>query len=659
MKATDLFDRPNETTAPMADLFGPASYLACALPGYEPRAGQVTMAEAVHRTLSHGGMLAVEAETGIGKTLAYLIPAVLSRRKVVISTGTRTLQDQILDKEIPFIIEHIDPDCSALCVKGRQNYLCRNRWQKLSSASQMHLFGDDADMARINAWLEETETGDRAELPWLPDNSPLWHELSATTAQCLGSLCPENAICFISRLRKKAARARVLIVNHHLFFSDLAVRRMGHAEVLPRYESVIFDEAHHLEDVATRYFGTAFSNFQIQDLVKDIELLAQGGLTDRNREKTVQLARVLAAHGERFTSLLPRKKGRFPLQEAMAQIDDWPGEIDQLHASFASLAKHLAEMTINGEAWMALERRCLALADKLLIITGDQDFSHVYWFERREKSVVLSASPIEVAGELQESLYNETHSLIFTSATLTTGGNFAYVKERLGLPDDTETLSLPSPFDYQHRALLYVPENRFPQPADPAFFQEARDRICAILRSSRGRALVLFTSVRAMETMYQMLADRLPFPLLIQGEAPKAALLEAFRHDTHSVLFAVASFWEGVDIPGESLSCVIIDKLPFEVPSDPVVMARLDKIKDEGGTPFFDFQVPRAVLTLRQGVGRLLRSAGDRGVLAILDVRLFTKQYGATFRKSLPPCPVCRDLPTVEQFFRRPPHHEP
>lgn len=635
----------------MSDQFGPDSNLAHALAGYEPRTGQLTMAESVHRTLNDGGMLAVEAETGIGKTLAYLVPAVLSRQKVIISTGTRTLQDQILNKEIPFITEHIDPDCSALCVKGRQNYLCRNRWQKLSSASQMHLFGDDTDMAEINEWLEETETGDRAELGWLPDNSPLWHEISATTAQCLGSLCPDNSTCFITRLRKKAARARLLIVNHHLFFSDLAVRRMGHAEVLPRYESVIFDEAHHLEDIATRYFGTAFSNFQIQDLVKDIEQLAQNGLSDRNRDKTVQLARVLASQTQQFTALLPRQKGRFPLAQATERVADWPGEVDQLLAAFTSLAEQLDAMTINGEVWMALERRCRVLADKLLIITGDQDISHVYWFERREKSIVLSASPIEVASELQETLYSETRSLIFTSATLTTGGNFTYVKERLGLPHATETLSLPSPFDYRRRALLYVPENRFPLPADPAFFQEAQDRIYDILQSSQGRALVLFTSIKAMETMHRMLADHLPYPLFMQGTAPKAALLEAFQQETHSVLFAVASFWEGVDIPGESLSCVIIDKLPFEVPSDPVIMARLDKIKEEGGKPFFDFQVPRAILTLRQGVGRLLRTANDRGVLAILDVRLFTKQYGASFRKSLPSCPVCRDLQTVAQFF--------
>ncbi len=651
---SDSYENNNswcENHETMNDLFGPESNLARGLPGYEPRAGQLAMAEAVQRTLTTNTMLAVEAETGIGKTLAYLIPAVLSRRKVIISTGTRTLQDQILNKEIPFILKHIDPECSALCVKGRQNYLCRSRWQKLSSASQMHLFGDDNDLAQINLWLEETDTGDRAELPWLPDNSPLWHEISATTAQCLGSLCPNNPTCFITRLRKKAARARLLIVNHHLFFSDLAVRRMGHAEVLPRYEAVVFDEAHHLEDIATRYFGTAFSNFQIQDLVKDIELLAQTGLSDRNRDKTVQLARVLATQTHQFSTLLPKKKGRFPLTEVTERVTNWSGEVEQLMVSFTSLARHLNEMSINGEIWMALERRCNALAEKLLIITGEQNYNHVYWFERREKSIVLSASPIEVASELQKSLYNETQSLVFTSATLTTGGNFSYVKERLGLPDATATLSLPSPFDYRRHALLYVPENNFPLPADPAFFQQAPDRIYAILQSSQGRALLLFTSVRAMETMHQMLADRLPYPLLMQGTAPKAALLEEFQQDTHSVLFAVASFWEGVDIPGESLSCVIIDKLPFEVPSDPVVMARMDKIKDEGGKPFFEFQVPRAILTLRQGVGRLLRSASDRGVLTILDVRLFTKQYGASFRKSLPSCPICRDLATVEQFF--------
>ena len=643
---------PMPPPADLTAIFEPGGILARALPGYEPRQGQIRMAEAVHHALADETVLTVEAETGIGKTLAYLIPAALSRQKIIISTGTRTLQDQILNKEIPFIQEHIDPECTALCVKGRQNYLCLHRWQHLSAAHQPRLFAADRELDRIQQWLEETETGDRAELPWLADNAPLWHEISATSAQCLGSHCPEQSPCFINRLRRKAARARMLIVNHHLFFSDLAVRRFGYAEVLPRYESVIFDEAHHLEEIATRYFGTSFSNFQIQDLVKDIETLAHTDLSERNRAKTVQLARALASQTDQFTALLPAEKGRFPLEEVVERTPLWQKNIDGLEAALTSLAAHLETLAVGSEIWAGLLRRCEELTGKLFTITMERDSGHVYWLERREKSLLLSASPIEVATDLRESLYAETRCLVFTSATLTTGGNFAYVKERLGLPEETVTLSLASPFDHQRHALLYVPENSFPLPADPAFFQEAQERICAILQSSRGRALVLFTSVRAMETLYRLLAERLPFPLLLQGTAPKAALLDAFQRDTHSVLFAVASFWEGVDVPGESLSCVIIDKLPFEVPSDPVIMARIDRIKEEGGRPFFDFQVPRAILTLRQGVGRLLRTASDRGVLAILDVRLFTKQYGAAFRKSLPPCPVTRSLDAVANFFQ-------
>ncbi len=643
-------------------IFAPAGILSKKLPGYESRPGQLTMAGAVARTLEDdrldneagqmGLKLAVEAETGIGKTLAYLVPSVLSGRKIIISTNTLNLQDQILNKEIPFIRRNIAPDLTALCVKGRRNYLCLYRWKQLHASPQLNLFEKSEDIKALEDWLQETGTGDRSELDWLADNAPLWFEISADSSQCLGADCPEGEACFLNRLRKKAARSQLLIVNHHLFFSDLALRRFGFAEVLPRYESVIFDEAHHLENIATRYFGISFSHYQVIDLVRDIDKLVletKGGKAD----KTVQLARSLAAQADHFVTIFPREQGRFPLLEALEQAPDWQKEMQSLEQRFESLAGQLEIMSGISDTWNNMLRRCNELRVNLRATAEEQRSGYVYWFERRQKTITLSASPIEIASDLQEFLYLQVRSIVFTSATLTAGSKFNYLFERLGLDRETDTLRLPTPFDYRNRTRLYIPENNFPQPAQPGYLRAMQERITAILRLTRGRALILFTSIKAMQKMYEYLNRKPDYPLLMQGMSPRASLLEQFQKDTHSVLLAVASFWEGVNVPGETLSCVIIDKLPFEVPSDPVIMARIKLIREDGGNPFFDFQIPRAILTLRQGIGRLMRCAGDQGLLVIMDVRLFTKQYGRLFLKSLPESPVIRDLVEAGQFLER------
>lgn len=638
----------------LEDIFSPGGILARHLREYESRPEQLQMAKAVARALS-GGTLAVEAGTGIGKTLAYLVPAALSGQKIVISTGTLNLQDQILNKEIPFLKKYIAPELDALCVKGRRNYLCLYRWKQVTAARQMHLFENDGEIERLREWVRETQTGDRAEIPWLRDDSPLWHEISSSSSQCLGMHCPEASSCFISQLRKQAARAQILIVNHHLFFSDLALRRFGHAEVLPRYESIVFDEAHHLENVATQYFGRSFSQYQLKDLTKDIEKLATSQLKGKKRERTLQTARALAGQGNLFAAIFPRERGRFPLLEFIELSPGWDIELERLKDHLTVLADLLEQLSLTGDIWNGMLRRCEELQNNLLVITEEHNSSHVYWYERREKTIALVASPIEIASEMQH-FYDQVRSIVFTSATLAASGDFSYFFDRLGLDRDTETLTLRTPFDYAGRTLLYVPENSFPPPGHPAYFREAHKHMFELIKASNGRALLLFTSIKAMQAMHEFLADhlrdeQLSFPLLLQGAAPKSILLETFRKETHSVLLAVASFWEGVDVPGESLSCVIIDKLPFEVPSDPVIMARIAKIEEEGGKPFFDFQVPKAILTLRQGLGRLMRSASDRGVLALMDVRLFTKSYGSRFRKSLPPCPITRSLDDVRTFF--------
>jgi ATP-dependent DNA helicase DinG len=640
------------------EIFEPGGLLSTSLRGHEPRPGQLEMALAAARILA-GGKLAVEAETGIGKTLAYLIPAVLSKQKIVVSTHTLTLQEQILGNEIPFIKEHIDPELSALCVKGRQNYLCLYRWQQLTAHPQLDMFAPSETRKEIEQWLDSTRTGDRAELSWLEDDSNLWREISATASQCLGSKCPHDPICYINELRRKAAGTRLLIVNHHLFFSDLALRSEGHGEVLPRYESVIFDEAHHLENVATQFFGYSFSHLQLLDLIKDIKL-AGVSLSNEKQEQIFQATDSLHIRSEYFAGTFPGVVGKFPLQDFIAEHPQWEELVQGVAERLSRLEWTLLALAPEGDVWQGLASRCQELQRVLLAIAGLSDIPHgetyIRWYEKRERTLVLTASPIDIAAELNTLLYPNVRSTIFTSGTLTVGGDFSYFQNRLGLDQDTETLSLASPFDYQNRTLLYVPahspENPFPQPDQEEFHARIQPIIYRILLASSGRALVLFTSLNSMKKTYSYLFKNLPYPVFIQGQAPRNKLLQTFQQQTSSVLLAVASFWEGINVPGESLSCVIIDKLPFEVPSDPVIMARMNRLREEGANPFMDFQLPRAILALRQGVGRLMRTSSDRGVLAILDVRLFTKRYGRLFLKSLPPSPLTREIEDVVSFFK-------
>ncbi len=639
------------------DIFKDNGLLSRVLERYEARDGQLDMAAAVAKSLE-GSKLVVEAETGIGKTLAYLVPAVLSGQKVVISTNTLNLQEQILKSEIPFIQQHIDPELSVLCIKGRQNYLCLQRWEQFAAHPQFAMFAPEESREKINIWLRSTTTGDRAELDWLADHSPLWREISATPNQCLGSKCPHEKTCFINVLRRKAAGARLLIVNHHLFFSDLALRREGHGEVLPRYESVIFDEAHHLENVATNFFGFSVSHFQMIDLAKDIKLSAVQLPEDR-QERINGAADALRIRAEHFASVFPARTGKYPLQRFIAEHPDWEQEVQAVSDRLSRLESALMTVAPAGEIWQPLAGRCRELQDRLLAVAGlhavDRDDTYIRWYERREKTVILTASPVDIALELNAVLYPNLRSVIFTSGTLTVGGDFSYFLSRLGLDRDTETLSLGSPFDYPGRTMLYVPAHSsadpFPAPDSAEFPASIQQVIYRILLASSGRALVLFTSFNSMRKTYPYLVEKLPYPVLIQGQAPRTKLLESFQHRTDSVLLAVASFWEGINVPGESLSCVIIDKLPFEVPSDPVIMARINRIREEGGNPFMDFQLPRAILALRQGVGRLMRTTSDKGLLAILDVRLFTKHYGRLFLRSLPPSPLTRKFADVVSFF--------
>jgi ATP-dependent DNA helicase DinG len=652
----------------MQDVFGPEGVLALHLKGYEPRPGQQEMAAAISELLHsreetdndnsmQADSLVVEAETGLGKTLAYLVPAVLTGRRVVVSTNTRNLQDQILEREIPFIREYIEPELKATCVKGRQNYLCLYRWHQLASAGQGELF-DDSSSQRLATWIRQTRFGDRAELDWLPSHSPLWEKICCQSHFCLGADCPDGHHCFLNRLRREAAGSQLLVVNHHLLFSDLAVRRGGYGEVLPRYEVIIFDEAHHVEKVATQFFGRSFSRYQVRDLAGDLERSALSGLDQERRKELLKKIHALSGRMEQFTALFPSKRGRFPLRDLLAANTGLMEKRDGLARAFDQLAEQLESVGGGKEPWAQYGVRCRELQAELVFITAEyfddlpeEENRYIHWFERRRKNIVLSATPVDVSEELQDTLFSSVAACVFTSATLTTGGDFNYFFKRLGLPEETCSLSFPSPFNYADRTLLYIPDDDFPEPTGTGYQQALHEQIQALIEDAGGRALVLFTSFKAMDAAWNALKDSLGFPLLCQGSAPRHELLRRFSEDVGSVLFAVASFWEGVDIPGESLSLVIIDKLPFEVPTDPVIMARMNRVKAGGGNPFYEFQVPRAILSLRQGVGRLMRSSGDRGVIAVLDARLFSKGYGRRFRRSLPPSPLVRDLQAVKTFF--------
>lgn len=654
----------------LTDIFGQGGRLAECLANFQPRDGQNAMAEAVSAALQGASpgqavpgddgqkntrILMVEAETGIGKTLAYLIPAVLSGKRVVISTATLNLQDQIISKDLPLVEKVLDQKISALCMKGRENYLCQYRWYQYCSNPQLSLI-EDPWIEEIDTWLKKTTTGDRSELDWLSKKSGLWSRISSQSNHCLGGDCPEATGCFINQLRKKAGSSRLLIVNHHLFFSDLALKKAGFGELLPRYESVIFDEAHHLENIASAFFGKSFSQYQLINLLGDIERQTKVDLPEELIDTLLASVSGLKMRLDGFARIFPVKAGRFFLQSLVNDLGEnvWREEVELLSVGISGIADRMGECFPFGESWNSFVKRAEEQNDKLRDIAlffADNDGKFVHWYEKRERTVIISATPIEVADELQKNLYGTVESCILTSATLSSGGSFSYIKERLGLDDDIKVLQFSSPFDYSNRTLLYVPEESFPEPTAHDFLQCAGDRVLEILRLSEGRALVLCTSFKGMDSLAVFLEGALNHPVLVQGSASRNALLNSFREETHSVLLAVASFWEGVDVVGESLSCVIIDKLPFEVPSDPVIQARIERIKADGGKPFFDFQVPRAILTLRQGVGRLMRSVTDRGVIAIMDVRLFKKGYGRVFLRSLPPSPVTRTMRDIEKFY--------
>jgi len=650
-----------------AEVLGPGGRLAGALSGFQHRPEQVAMAERIARALDDDERLLVEAGTGTGKTLAYLVPAILSGRKVVISTATKTLQDQIARVDLPRLARVMPRPFTWGVMKGLGNYVCRRRLEAFER--QLALVADPV-FARLRGWVDETETGDRADLAELPDDSPHWREVQSSPETRVGARCPHHDRCFVTAMRRTAAAADVVVTNHHLFFADLALRAVWpEAQVLPRYDAVVFDEAHQIEDIAGDFFGVHVSSARLLALARD---LGRSAAVHPLRADSLssRLRGVTSAFADALRDRLPRaragEEARHPLGAEMwtpavrARYHELDAVLEEIAVWLDPESQAVREATRGAPELGALGRRAeAARADlsALVDVGGGVDArarADVRWIAAGPRGIGLHAAPVDVGPRLADAFAAHAGPAIFTSATLTVAGSFDYVRQRLGLADTASDVTFPSPFRYDRQALLYVAVD-LPEPTEEAFAEAAAARAVELCRITDGRALLLFTSYRGLRHAAEIVRAGLPpGRVLVQGERPRHVLLETLRTEIGTTLLATQSFWEGVDVPGEALSLVVIDRLPFAVPDDPLTAARIQRLRDDGGDPFDGYQLPRAALALKQGFGRLIRTHGDAGIVALLDGRILRRRYGATLLASLPrDCPRTESLSDVAAFWSR------
>jgi len=635
------------TDIDFTELLGANGPVAQSLQGFAPRPAQQHMAAAVADALANCQTLIVEAGTGTGKTFGYLVPALLAGQKIILSTGTKYLQDQLFDRDIPLVRQALTSTIKVARLKGRANYLCLHRLDNtLGEAASRLKTEDHARAAGLKTWSNSTKTGDIAEAPGVPEDWPHWSKVTSTAENCLGQNCPVFNDCFVTQARRTAQDADLVVVNHHLLLADVALKEGGFGELLPTADAVIIDEAHQLPDIATQFFGTIVTSRQITGLVQDI-LAEQHKLADDSPELT-KICEAVQKKVADFRLIFGINATREPWQQLAARPKATV-RLAALQTSVSALKDALAPLAKRAPGLESAQGRCADLYDRLNFITAGESDNAVRWAETTSRAFALRSTPLDVAPHFQNSMFKRPAAWVFTSATLAVGNDFSHFVNRIGAVDP-QTMQLDSPFNFQQNALMYLPRN-LPPPSNYTYTAAVVDAAIPIINTSQGRAFFLFTSYRALREAAELLADKIDFPLLIQGSAPRGELIRQFREHGNAVLLGTSAFWEGVDVRGEALSLVIIDKLPFAAPNDPLLAARLQAIRNHGGEPFMQQQIPHAVITLKQGAGRLIRDVTDRGVLMLCDPRLTNKGYGRLFINSLPKMPRTGDITAVEAFY--------
>jgi ATP-dependent DNA helicase DinG len=638
-----------ETIDSITDVLGLHGPIARHLSGFAPRIEQQHLAEAVFSTFEDGTVLVGEAGTGTGKTFAYLVPAILSGQRIIVSTGTRHLQDQLFFTDLPLVKRALASGVSTSLLKGRANYLCRHRLQR---AMRHPALLDERHQKRLRIiadWSRTTKTGDIAEVLAVPEDSMVWSFIVSNEDFCSKHEFEDLADCFIHKARKKAQESDIVVVNHHLLCADLALKEQGFGDLLPSANGFVIDEAHQLPDIAAQFFGRKLSSRQLLDLARDTvgEQLHEAPDMRELRDKAQDLETGI----RHFRLAFAIEPGR----DAWMTIKNTPAverELERLTLLLGALQDVLADVAERGKGLESCHKRAQLHADSLKrFVDNPSDGQYIHWYETFRTGFSLNMTPMTVAAPFQKAMQAMTSSWVFTSATLAVGGDFSHFRGQLGLEDSRE-LQVDSPFDYRHNALLYLPEG-LPEPQHAGYTSAIMNTVLPVLEASQGRAFLLFTSYRALHEAARLLEGRIDYPILVQGQMPKRELIEAFQSVGNAVLLGTNSFWEGVDVRGEALSLVVIDKLPFGSPGDPVMSARIDHMRQAGGNPFFEYQVPQAAIALKQGVGRLIRDVTDRGVLVLCDPRIRSRNYGEVFITSLPPMPITRDLQEVQQFYRR------